>query len=272
MIRIREAAVVGSFYPADPEELRGAVQGMLDMAVVSARTSQAPKALLVPHAGYVYSGPVAASAYAVLKPFRAQYRRVILLGPCHCVAFRGLAVSSAAEFRTPLGGVPLDRALIDALQHPAVSQIDAVHRPEHSLEVQLPFLQIALDSFTLLPLVVGEAAPDDVAAVIELLWGGPETLLVVSSDLSHYLRYEEARELDRNTCRAIEDLNSRRINQGAACGATPLRGLLIAARRRGLRAVTLDLRNSGDVSGDRQRVVGYGAWMFVEEKPCERAA
>jgi AmmeMemoRadiSam system protein B len=270
MIRIREAAVAGSFYPDDPGELQSTVRRLLD--AVSAVRGPAPKAMVVPHAGYAWSGPVAASAYARLRPYRELYRRVILLGPCHCVAFRGLAASSVDAFRTPLGDVPLDRASIDALRNPAVSIIDAPHRPEHSLEVQLPFLQSVLASFTLVPLVVGDADPADVSRVIDALWGGPETLVLVSSDLSHYLDYDRARRLDLDTCHAIEELDYQRIGHVRACGATPLSGLLLTARRHGLQAVTLDLRNSGDTSGSRGRVVGYGAWMWVEAQPCERAA
>lgn len=274
MIRIREAAVAGSFYPADPGELHSAVHRLLDAAPAPA--GPAPRALIVPHAGYVYSGAVAAAAYARLQPYRARYRRVVLLGPCHGVAVRGLAASSAGAFRTPLGDVPVQRCANEILRHPAVSIIDAAHRAEHSLEVQLPFLQAVLASFELLPLVVGDADPEDVAAVIDVLWSDPETLVVVSSDLSHYLVYEEARRQDRGTCRAIERLDPVKIGHQQACGATPLRGLLIAARRRALHCVTLDLRNSGDTSGDtsgdRAGVVGYGSWMFVEEALCDQAA
>jgi len=273
MIRIREAAVAGSFYPADPGELQLTVGRLLDAVVRKpAPTKRPPKAVIVPHAGYVYSGPVAATAYAQLRPFHSRYRRVVLLGPSHYAAFGGLAVSSASAFRTPLGDVPLDRAVIDGLQHPAVSVIDAAHRPEHSLEVQLPFLQSVLASFTLVPLLVGDADPMVVSAVIERLWDGRETLAVVSSDLSHYLGYGEARKLDQDTCHAIERLEGGTIRHAQACGATSLRGLLLFARRRGLHVETLDVRNSGDTSGSRGRVVGYGAWLFLEDLPCERAA
>jgi AmmeMemoRadiSam system protein B len=270
MIRIREAAVAGSFYPAEPGALRATVQSLLDQ--VPASRGPAPEALVVPHAGYVYSGPVAATAFARLRPHCDRYRRVVLLGPAHCVAFEGLATSAAEAYRTPLGDIPLDRAAAFALEHPAVSSLEAAHVPEHSLEVQLPFLQCVLDSFTLLPLVVGHAAPAAVAEVIERLWDGPETLVIVSSDLSHYLQYEAARRRDGGTCRAVESLDDGRIGLSDACGATPLRGLLVAAQRRGLQAVTLDLRNSGDTAGGRSRVVGYGAWMFVEASACDRAA
>jgi len=271
MIRIREAAVAGSFYPADPGELQSMVRRLLD-AAPAGQEGAAPKALVVPHAGYVYSGPVAASAYAPLREHQQRYRRVLLLGPAHRMAFLGLAASSADAFQTPLGEVALDRASLDTLQHPAVLTIDAAHRSEHSLEVQLPFLQCVLNSFRLLPLLVGDAHAEEVAAVIERLWGGPETLVVVSSDLSHYLRYEDARDSDGRTCRAIESLDNDSISRAAACGATPLRGLLIAARRHGLRVVTLGLCNSGDVFGDRDRVVGYGAWALLEPESCDRAA
>ena len=227
---------------------------------------------MVPHAGYVYSGPVAATAYARLRPFRERYRRVVLLGPAHCVAFEGLALSAASAFHTPLGDVAVDEAASAALDHPDVRSFEAAHAPEHSLEVQLPFLQCALGSFTVVPLVVGQAAPDAVADVMEQLWGGPETLVVVSTDLSHYLAYDAARARDSGTCRAVESLDAGGIGASDACGATPLRGLLVAARRRGLQAVTLDLRNSGDTAAGRDRVVGYGAWMLFGETRCERAA
>jgi AmmeMemoRadiSam system protein B len=285
MIRIREAAVAGSFYPADAAELRETVQRMLGAAggavpaaggSLPAAAGSLPAALVVPHAGYVYSGPVAAAAYARLRPHRQHYRRVLLLGPCHRVPFSGLAVSDADVFRTPLGDVPLDSAMIGALLDSpdglAVTRIDVAHRTEHSLEVQLPFLQVVLGAFTLVPIVVGDASPEAVAAVIDRLWRGPETLLIVSSDLSHYLGYEQARRRDRGTCMAIEALDGSDIAHSEACGATPLRGLLIAAARRGLRAVTLDLRNSGDTAGSRERVVGYGAWMFVEDASCAATA
>jgi len=275
MIRIREAAVAGSFYPADAGELQSAVRRMLDLARAPeelAWKTVPPAALIVPHAGYVYSGQVAAAAYARLRSHPQRYRRVVLLGPCHGMSFRGLAASSADVFRTPLGDVPLDRDSIDGLKHPAVGFLDAAHGPEHSLEVQLPFLQTVLAPFALVPLVVGDANPDDVAAVIDMLWVAPETLVIVSTDLSHYLGYDQARHLDRATCRAIETLDSRVIGRGQACGATPLRGLLLSVQRRGLQPLTLDLRNSGDTSGSRGQVVGYGAWMFAEVGPCERAA
>jgi hypothetical protein len=270
MIRIREAAVAGSFYPAEPGALRATVMRLLDR--VPDVGGPAPEALVVPHAGYVYSGPVAASAYARLRPFRERYRRVVLLGPAHCVAFEGLALSAAGAFHTPLGDVAVDRAAAAALDHPDVRSFEAAHAPEHSLEVQLPFLQCVLGSFTVVPLVVGQAAPDAVANVIEQLWGGPETLVVVSTDLSHYLAYDAARARDSRTCRAVESLDDGRIAPSDACGAAPLRGLLVAARRRGLKAVTLDLRNSGDTAAGRGPVVGYGAWMLVGETRCERAA
>jgi hypothetical protein len=275
MIRIREAVVAGSFYPADPGELETTVRRLLDAVPAAsrpARTSPPAKAVIVPHAGYAYSGPVAATAYARLVPQRSSYRRVVLLGPAHRVAFRGVAASGANAFRTPFGEVPLDRAAIDELRHPVVHISDVAHAGEHSLEVELPFLQAVLPPFTLVPLVVGDAAAEDVADVIDLLWGGPATLLVVSSDLSHYLSYDEARSLDRDTCRAIERLDERNIDHRQACGAVPLRALLIAAHRHGMRAVTLELRNSGDTAGDRRSVVGYGAWIFEEDSRCERAA
>ena len=238
-----------------------AVTTLLDEA--QERDTPAPKALIVPHAGYIYSGSVAAEAYALLKPYREQYQRVILLGPCHCVPVQGIALSSADVFRTPLGDVPLDKAAIDHLNIPGVQVYDASHESEHSLEVHLPFLQEVLGNFTVVPIVVGDASPQLVSQVLDVLWGGPETLIVVSSDLSHYLHYNKALAIDAVTCQAIENFDAGTINQDMACGATPVSGLLITAKRRGMNVTTLDLKNSGDTAGDKDFVVGYGAWMFV---------
>lgn len=257
---IRPPAVAGTFYPADPGELRLAVERYLEGA--PGTTAAAPKAVIVPHAGYVYSGPVAATAYAAIGPLRDRVSRVVLLGPCHHVAVRGVATSSADAFRTPLGDVPVDREPLRDL--PLVTVFDATHEHEHSLEVHLPFLQYVLGQFSVLPLVVGDADPEEVAAVLDALWGGMETLVVVSSDLSHYLDYDSARVRDRATCDAIEDLDADSIDSGDACGRHAIRGLLLTARRRGLAVTTLDLRNSGDTAGPRQQVVGYGSWSFTE--------
>jgi AmmeMemoRadiSam system protein B len=259
-MNIRQPAVAGMFYPGDPGELHHQVQDYLREAVAAPRS---PKAIIAPHAGYAYSGPVAASAYASLAPRRKQIRRVVLLGPSHRVPLDGMAVSSADFFATPLGEIAIDQ---EAVQHlltlPQVRVMDAAHQLEHSLEVQLPFLQEILEDFRLVPVVVGDSTPDEVAEVMELLWGGPETLLVISSDLSHYQDYETARRMDRATSDAIEALAPQRIHYDDACGRNPVNGLLLAARRRGLRASTLDLRNSGDTAGPRDRVVGYGAYVF----------
>ena len=262
MTAIREPAVAGQFYPGNASELGATIRTFF--AEVSVEEGPAPKALIVPHAGYIYSGPVAATAYARLRPWREQYTRVILLGPCHRVAVRGLALSSAEVFRTPLGDVSLDKDAIAALTMPAVRVFDASHQLEHSLEVHLPFLQTVIESFSLVPLVVGDATPETVAEVIDALWGGPETLIVISSDLSHYLAYDEARVSDKATCQAIESLEAHSIDHDHACGATPIGGLLISAKRRGMQVATLDLRNSGDTAGGRDQVVGYGSWLFLE--------
>ncbi|MDH3747904.1 MAG: AmmeMemoRadiSam system protein B [Gammaproteobacteria bacterium] len=262
MTVIREPAVAGQFYPGTASELSTTIRVYLDEAEV--QQGPAPKALIVPHAGYVYSGPVAASAYARLRPYRQHYTRVILLGPCHRVAVQGLALSGADVFRTPLGDVPLDKDAIANLELPDVKVFDATHQFEHSLEVHLPFLQSVIESFSLVPLVVGHVPPETVARVIDALWGGPETLIVISSDLSHYLTYDEARASDKTTCEAIENLQAQSIDHDKACGATLIGGLLIATKRRGMRVITLDLRNSGDTAGDKSHVVGYGSWMFLE--------
>lgn len=261
MLRTRPPAVAGSFYPADPKALRALVRSCLDAAQPGA---DAPaKAFVVPHAGYVYSGPVAATAYARIATLRDRVRRIVLIGPSHRVAFRGIALPEAEIFETPLGAIEIDQeAVARALQCPGVLCSDAAHAGEHSLEVQLPFLQTVLDRFALVPLVVGRATPREVAEVIEALWGGDETLVLVSSDLSHYLPYDDARALDARTSRAIETLSPDEISEEQACGRLGVQALLAVARQHRLRASTLDLRNSGDTAGSRDAVVGYGAYAL----------
>jgi AmmeMemoRadiSam system protein B len=249
------------FYPANPNELREQIRGFLSSAAEKA-DSPPPKAMIAPHAGTIYSGPVAASAYATLQNARTQISRVVLLGPSHRVPLRGIAAPSAEQFNTPLGDIPIDRSAIDALcQLPQVSIDDEAHRREHSLEVHLPFLQEMLDAFQLVPLVVGRTPPEQVCEVIELAWGGAETLVVVSSDLSHYHPYSEAQQIDRETSDLIEALAFERLDGERACGVYPVSGLLCAARKRGLSVHTVDLRNSGDTAGSRGEVVGYGSYL-----------
>lgn len=260
MSRIRSAAVAGLFYPADPDQLHSDIRAML---AVADQTGSAPKALIVPHAGYIYSGPIAASAFAQLQGVRNRVERVVLLGPCHRVPLRGLATTSADYFETPLGKIKIDRAAVDRIRSlDQVEEFDLTHQQEHSLEVQLPFLQEVLDEFSLVPLVVGDASAEQVSEVLEQLWGGDETLIVISSDLSHYHDYDTARAMDSETCHAIEAMNPSAIHYDQACGRNPVNGLLLAAKKHGLHVTTLDLRNSGDTAGDRSSVVGYGAWAF----------
>ena len=268
MPAVRPAAVAGMFYPEAPKVLSAEVRSHLGRSERPAEGSTRPKALIVPHAGYCYSGAVAASAYARLSLEGAPIRRVVLAGPTHRVPVRGLTLPSARAFATPLGTVELDRdAVALALGQPQVRESDAAHALEHSLEVQLPFLQTLLREFSIVPLVVGNATAEEVADVIELLWGGPETLIVISSDMSHYRRYTEARQIDRVTANAVLAL-SETLDHEQACGATPINGLLIAARRHGLRPELIDLRNSGDTAGDKSRVVGYASFAFGEGGPA----
>jgi AmmeMemoRadiSam system protein B/AmmeMemoRadiSam system protein A len=257
----RPAAVAGMFYPADPRALSREVDRLLG-AATPGEAVRAPKLLVVPHAGYAYSGAVAAQAYALLAPWREQIQRVVLLGPTHRAALRGLAAPKVAAFETPLGRVELDTAALAQLAAlPQVTRDDSAHAEEHSLEVQLPFLQRALGTFTLVPLAVGEASAAEVAQVLERVWGGDETLVVISTDLSHYLPYAEARARDRATVERILRLDPA-LDHHEACGATPLAGALLAARTHRLAPRLLDLRNSGDTAGDRSRVVGYCALAF----------
>ena len=250
MQAVRLPAVAGTFYPRDPLELRDVVSRLLG----AAPPGPTPKALIAPHAGYAYSGPVAASAF--VRVDHAPFFRVVLLGPSHFVYLRGLALPDARAMRTPLGDVPVEDVRLP--------RDGAVHQREHSLEVELPFLQVTLRAaFTVAPLAVGDAGPDEVADQLERLWGGPETLVVVSSDLSHYLPYEDAVRVDATTAKEILALG--RLTHDDACGADPVNGLLLVGKRRGMRAELLDLRNSGDTAGDKREVVGYGAFAFYEK-------
>ena len=251
------------FYPDNPAELQHMIDGYLTEVGTVPTDSTIPKAIIVPHAGYIYSGPVAASAYARLRGAHALINRVILLGPSHRVAFHGVATSSASHFVTPLGTIPLDRQSIEKAETlPQVVQADQAHAMEHSLEVHLPFLQTVLDDFSLVPLVVGDATAQEVAEVISALWGDEHTLFVISSDLSHYHDYDTAKQLDSATSNAIENLKPEAILYDDACGRNPVNGLLTVAREKGLTAETIDLRNSGDTAGPSDRVVGYGAYLI----------
>jgi MEMO1 family protein len=262
MSTIRLPAVAGTFYPADAGRLRATVAGFLAEAS-DAPAARRPKAVIAPHAGYVYSGPVAGHAFAALGERSLEIRRVVVIGPAHFVPVHGLAVPHAGAFRTPLGDVPLDgEAIAGILDLPQVELAEAPHQPEHALEVELPFLQTVLGEFALVPLVVGDAMPGEVADVLARLWDGPETLIVISSDLSHYEPYARAREHDAATAAAIERLDEAALGPRDACGHLPIAGLLLEARRRHLAARRLDLRNSGDTAGPSDRVVGYGAWAF----------
>jgi AmmeMemoRadiSam system protein B len=262
MQAIRMPAVAGTFYPDDPQELQSQVLGFLDRAEPDGAL---PKAIIAPHAGYIYSGPVAASIYARLFASRDTIRRVVLLGPSHRVGFRGVAVSGMDAFETPLGRVQVDRDIVQEIMDlPEVATLEDAHAQEHSLEVHLPFLQVVLGDFGLIPLVVGDADPEPVGRVLERLWGDAGTLVVISSDLSHYHDYETATRQDASTSKAIENLRFEDINYHDACGRNPIRGLLWVARRKGLKGETIDLRNSGDTAGPRHQVVGYGAYAFYE--------
>jgi hypothetical protein len=265
MTRIRHAAVAGRFYPADPAELELAVRQYIGDATPSVTL---PKAIIVPHAGYPFSGPIAGTGYAQIVPLREEIERVVLLGPAHYVPVHGIAASTADAFETPLGWIPLDREAIDSIAAlPQVAFHDDAHAPEHSLEVQLPFLQVALEDFRLVPLLVGSAEPDAVAEVLERLWDGPETLVVISSDLSHFHDHATATRLDGQTADAISEFRIAELRGERACGFLPIGGMLALAKRDGLHPAILDVRNSGDTAGSKDRVVGYGAFVFSAIEP-----
>jgi MEMO1 family protein len=260
----RQPAVAGAFYPRAPEDLRAALRELLGDVASSAQVAR-PKALIVPHAGWIYSGSVAARAYVLLRPLQSEIRRVVLLGPSHFVPFRGHAVASTDAFTTPLGEIRLDAAgRADLHQHGLVVIADEPHRREHSLEVQLPFLQELLDDFELLPIAVGESSAEETAEILDRSWDGPETLILISSDLSHYHDYATAQAIDETTAEAIDQLSRTDLRADEACGCHPINGMIEAARRRGMRCSRLDLRNSGDTAGPRDQVVGYGAWALEE--------
>ncbi len=264
MQAVRSPAVAGSFYPGNSRELADTVDRMLAQA---ATDDPAPKVIVAPHAGFVYSGPVAASVYQRLRNRRTEITRVVLLGPSHRVGFRGIAATSASAYETPLGRIPIAAEAVSSVIGMAdTGFLDEAHAREHSLEVHLPFLQRTLGQFELVPLVVGDAAPSAVAQVLEALWGGPETLIVISSDLSHYHDYPTAQRLDDKTSRKIISLSST-LSSEEACGCRPLNGLLRVASDRGLAVEQVDVRNSGDTAGPRDRVVGYGAYVINEAMP-----
>jgi AmmeMemoRadiSam system protein B len=263
--KLRPPAVAGLFYPGDPPELRDTISAYLAQAPTVA--GPLPKALIVPHAGYIYSGAIAAAAYSQVAHRRRQIRRVVLIGPSHRVYLHGMAVPAAEVFQTPLGMVPIDRELKErVLDYEQVVESDAPHANEHSLEVQLPFLQMLFDQFTLLPIALGSASPPEVAAVLAEVWGQEETLVLVSSDLSHYLSYEEARAVDDETIAAILR-NDATLTGEQACGCTGINGLSFLARQRHARIMEIARCNSGDSAGDRSRVVGYGAFALHELDP-----
>ncbi len=262
MSNVRETAVAGTFYPAEPDRLKELVQQYLDEAV-PAPQPQPPKAIIAPHAGYVYSGPIVGSAFKPLAGKMAGVQRVVLIGPAHTMAIEGLATVSVDAFATPLGLVPVDRAVVEGIQSlPQVQVNDAAHSREHALEVMLPFLQTLAADFAIVPLVAGSTTGEDVFELLRRLWGGPETLIVISSDLSHYYDYETAVALDKKTAEAIEQLRPDKLGRESACGRLPIQGLLLTAKEAGLQAVTADLRNSGDTAGSKDRVVGYGAFLL----------
>ncbi|MFC1602459.1 AmmeMemoRadiSam system protein B [Pseudomonadota bacterium] len=259
---VKHPAVAGLFYPNNPDELRSQIASFL--AEGQAGRVEKPKALIAPHAGYIYSGATAGHAYAQLKSIANKIKHVVILAPSHHLAFPGIGYSSAEMFQTPIGNLKTNPDAIAAISAlPQVNQTDEAFEKEHSIEVHLPFLQMALGEIQITPLLVSDAVGSEVAEVLEQLWGGDETLIVISSDLSHYLDYQHAQKLDREATQAIEQLEPNALASDHACGRTPISGLLIAARNHHLNAITLDLRNSGDTAGSHSQVVGYGAYAFA---------
>jgi len=262
MENIRHMAVAGTFYPADKNQLRLMLKGYLDDAP---QNNKVPKAIIVPHAGYIYSGPIAATAYARLQLAEQPIKKVLLIGPSHRVGFKGMALSTADQFATPLGNIAIDTETVKQLAElPFVQYSDQIHELEHSLEVQLPFLQMVLGSFSLIPIVTGDATPDQVCQVIEKFWEQEDVLIVISSDLSHFHDYQTAKKMDQLTSEIIEQLQYEKLDGESACGRVPVSGLMALARKNKLEIKNIDLRNSGDTAGfaDLDRVVGYGTYVI----------
>ncbi len=294
MTTLRPAAVAGTFYPNDPHQLANDVDALIaqalkqlypatvsptpysqakpSIAVIDGGSSSSdliastlfPKVLIVPHAGYIYSGAIAAIAYAQCWAKRECIKRVVLLGPAHRIHLEGIACSGVEAFSTPLGWIKVDEAAEEMIKDfPPVWVCKEAHQFEHSVEVQLPFIQRVFPNAQCVPLVVGDTSPADIAHVLETLWGGDETLILISSDLSHFLPYTAACQKDRLTSEAILNLNET-ISPDQACGCMPLNGLLHLAKKKALQPKVLDLRNSGDTAGDKNRVVGYGSFGLYE--------
>lgn len=267
---IRPPAVAGSFYPADADILRSEIDGLIDAALHSdvMQETATPKAIIVPHAGLMFSGSLAALGFATVRALKERIKRILIVGPAHRMAFQGIALAKADGFATPLGNVRCDLpALQTALALPQVQILDDAHKQEHGLEIELPFIQRLFGETAdigIVPLLVSRCSPRQVNEVIEKLWGGPETLIVISSDLSHFHDYDTAKRMDRNTRTMIEQFDAEGIGSDDACGALPVAGMLISARNRKMTIKTLGMRNSGDVTGDKSRVVGYGAWAIYE--------
>jgi MEMO1 family protein len=263
--KVRPPAAAGLFYSGNPHRLRAEIEGLLAAAPASSacQPKHQPKAVIAPHAGYVYSGKIAATAFAALRDIAKDITRAVVIGPAHYLALRGIAVPTVEAFETPFGPVPVDQNALAAIADlPFVLANDAAHAPEHALEVELPFLQLALGAFQVVPLLVGDAQPQEVAHALGRIWGGAETLIVISSDLSHYHDYEAAKRLDAATAGTIERGDWEQLGASNVCGFLPIAGLLVETARRSMKAQRLALCNSGDTAGDRDRVVGYGAWAF----------
>lgn len=254
--------VADKFYPADPSVLRQDILTMLTAASDKA-TLPIPKAIIAPHAGYIYSGLIAASAYACLTKAKKQIHRIVLLAPSHQYPVSGVAITDAKSYMTPLGQITIDQKSISALNLPYVQAVEEAFASEHAIEVHLPFLQLTLETFSLIPLLVGLATTAQVGKVLEKLWDGPETLIIISSDLSHYYPYDLAQFLDKKTAEAIIKLDPKDITPEQACGAVGIKGLLAIAAKKKLHASQIDLRNSADTAGPKDQVVGYGAFHFL---------
>ena len=256
---VREAAVAGIFYPADVYQLKNDINGYLQH--ITDNNSGKPKILITPHAGYKYSAQVAASAFAKLRPFKDKIKKVFLLGPSHRVYVNGVALPKEKSFKTPLGIIKVDSDIVEQISKTKPFKFKSTaHKNEHSLEVSLPFLQVVLGNFEIIPMLYGEANPHEIAQTIQPYLERDDSILIVSADLSHYLDYSTAKKVDEQTANNIKE--GKTVDHHQSCGATAINTALIMAQNFGLVPQMLNMANSGDVIGDKDSVVGYGAWSF----------
>ena len=259
MEKIKQADVAGMFYPGEEASLRQMVDGFIQKAL---SFDLRPRAIIAPHAGYIYSGSIAGTAYKTIAAVRDQIENVIIMSPAHRFYLRGIALHMADAFATPLGNIPVNIGIVKKIkQFSSVQWEERSFIQEHGLETHLPFIQRAFKpGIKIVPMIVGECQESEVAEILESVWEDPRNFVIISSDLSHFHSYADAKKLDRNTVDLIQNLDSQSLDTEFACGHYPICGLLNLARNRKLKIKALDIRSSGDTAGSKESVVGYGSF------------